>query len=201
MAKKRRKSRKKSIQSNTSLAKRQRAITKALSNKEQNQSKDLTFWQKIVRYKKWFSSGVFSLLFTLYITFYPQNIVVTDRLLGKHNEFSNPVIIFNNPNSYMIDNVKVKVDLSVDLVANDGFAILDDIGFKTDKTFFEIKSKKSGYIKPGLTEGLKINSITKCDLRVISSFETLFIYPDIKNDTTSYIGVLKPNGDVDYLPN
>ncbi|MDO1499289.1 hypothetical protein Q2T40_03340 [Winogradskyella maritima] len=54
MAKRKRTKRKKN-QSNTSLAKRQRAIIKALSNKKQNQSeKDLTLFNKVWNYRNGF---------------------------------------------------------------------------------------------------------------------------------------------------
>ena len=186
---------------NTSLAKRQQAIAKALLNKKKNPTKDLTFWQKIGRYKKWFHFGIFSLFFTFYIKYWPDKIEVSDRLLGEHNKFSNPSIILKNPNSYMIENINVKVDISVSLIGNNGTAVLDNIGVHVNKKIFEIPAKKPSHIVPDFTQGIRIDIINKCALTVISSFETPFMYPNIENDTVSYTGILKSNGDVEYLPN
>ncbi|MDO1514735.1 hypothetical protein Q2T41_18935 [Maribacter confluentis] len=198
MAKRKRTKRKKN-QSNTSLAKRQRAIIKALSNKKQNQSeKDLTLFNKVWNYRKWISFSLIFSLVVVYFSYYPKNLIVSEKLVNPEYVSSNAIII-HNPNSYSIDNIDILVYGTGDIMLNKMLYMKDyDIG--NSYRIFEIPAYKSSSVQPLLIKSNEVNSIENAHVKIVLKYKTPWLYNNIINDTTSFKLTLNSLGEIIYLP-
>lgn len=197
-AKNKSKPRKRNNQSNTSLAKRQRAITKALSNKGQNQPKtDLTFLQKVWNYKNWIPIPVVVALVVAWFSYYPKNIIVTEKEIGSLYPTSNAIIL-TNKNRYSVNDIIVTVKGTGDIKIH-GNTFFDYV-LKSDKYVFQINAGDSKTVFPTLIEGGKPTELNNARVKVFLSYKTPFYYPDIKRQTKSFKLILNSSRDVIYFP-
>jgi hypothetical protein len=197
---KKKRSKKAKKKSKKAIAKQQKELKEAQLNTEINQQKDLTFFQKIWQYKKLFSFGVISFFVLLYIQYYPDKLEISSENLNKRDLVTN-VLIFKNPNSYDIQNVKVimmgTTSQYID-TGGDKLSYLDHIGFKYSERLDKIPSKSSSHIDPNIASIGKTKYIVEYFFDVIYSFETPFIYPDVQH-IQQFHGYMNDEKDIIYI--
>jgi hypothetical protein len=206
MSKKKKKSnKKKSNKKKNNQSKTLSANTKQLqqntqSDTEKNQNNNSTFFQKIWRYRKWVPVGFLAFCIPFYVSYWPDNLVISSIVLGATQPFSNPIIV-KNVNSYAISDVKVFVSTESDINIANGFGVFKDSKYSNTYKFAEMDAQKGRSIRHNMfmVNGGKVTSISNSEIIIVTSFKTPFIYPNIENDTTKYKGVIKQNGEILYI--
>tara|TARA_R110002050_G_scaffold100580_1_gene208151 strand:- start:100903 stop:101511 length:609 start_codon:yes stop_codon:yes gene_type:complete len=184
-----------------SRANKLRQIQASQSQIKEDPNKRLSKFQSILKYRKLIPLGLIFFLISSYIIFYPDNIKVENKLLGSEQPLSDALILINT-NPYELNVVQIKIKSGMDLKLSNGLVMDGNIS-ESENLFKSIKPKKSKTIKTNdyKIKGGNIVEIKNAFVQISLSYNTPFMYPNVKNDTFSFIGVLNSNKEIIYLPN
>ena len=169
------------------------------SNKIEVPKKRSAFHEIILKYGKLIPFGFIAFCIPFYVSYYPDDLVFTPKLLGQPNVFANAIQI-NNPNSYMIENINIQLYAETDLIT-DRYITLSNVSFDESYALVFIKPKRSRHINPRFIDVGNVSKIDRFNFKLTYSFDTPFIYPDVRNEVMSFSGYLNSEGEIIYLEN